>query len=377
LKGGANLEELTEKLKIFRISLQFFADTGDKTEQATPKRRSEARKKGQVVKSQEIVSSIVLLVSFIAMKTLGSSLYEKISGLTKTVFEVYMKDEDIFTIQGITKLTAELSIWFLQTMLPIFSLIMVMGVIANLMQSGFLFTLETIKPKFSNISPLGGIKNAFSFKSLLEFFSKALIKVVIVGIIAYTTIKDNIENIIGIMNFNVASIGQYIMAFSIDIGIKISAFLAIFSVADFIFQWRKHNKELMMTKQEIKEEYKQTEGNPQIKSKIRQKQRAMSLSRMMQQIPKADVVITNPTHFAVAIRYDPEKDSAPIVVAKGQDYVALRIKQVAKDHKIEIVENKPLARALFAQTEIGDTIPEELYQAVAEVLAYVYSLKAV
>jgi flagellar biosynthetic protein FlhB len=223
LKGGANLEELTEKLKIFRISLQFFADTGDKTEQATPKRRSEARKKGQVVKSQEIVSSIVLLVSFIAMKTLGSSLYEKISGLTKTVFEVYMKDEDIFTIHGITKLTAELSIWFLQTMLPIFSLIMVMGVIANLMQSGFLFTLETIKPKFSNISPLGGIKNAFSFKSLLEFFSKALIKVVIVGIIAYTTIKDNIENIIGIMNFNVASIGQYIMAFSIDIGIKISS----------------------------------------------------------------------------------------------------------------------------------------------------------
>lgn len=371
------MELLIKDNKYFRIPLQFFADTADKTEQATAKRKSDARKKGQVVKSQEAVSAIVLLVSFIALKTMGAGLYQKITELTNRVFEVYMNNDDIFTIQGITILTAELAVWFLQAMLPIFCIIMLIGVVGNVMQSGLLFTLEAIKPKMSNISPLSGIKNTFSFKKVLEFFLKSIIKIVIVGGIAYTTINDNINEIIGVMNFSVSSIGKYIMSLSIDLGIKISAFLVIFSVGDFYIQRRKHNKELMMTKQEIKEEYKQTEGNPQIKAKIRQKQRQMSLSRMMQQVPKADVVIANPTHFAVAIRYDAEKSAAPIVIAKGQDYVALRIKAVAKENRVEIVENKPLARALYAQAEIGDAIPEELYQAVAEVLAYVYALKAV
>ena len=194
---------------------------------------------------------------------------------------------------------------------------------------------------------------------------------------SYNTIKDNIDSILTIMDFDIMTIGTYSMILTIDLGIKIAACMVVFAVVDVVVQIRKHNKQIMMTKQEIKEEYKQTEGNPQIKSKIRQKQRQMSIRRMMQQIPKADVIITNPTHFAVAIQYDPEKDSAPMVIAKGQDYVALRIKEIARENKVEIVENKPLARALYAQVEIGEAIPEEFYQAVAEVLAYVYSLKAV
>jgi len=373
-----NRKNEIEKIYLLKIDLQFFADTGDKTEKATPKRKSDVRKKGQVAKSQELVSAVVLLIAFISLKIFGFSLYEQIVELTNKVFDVYMLNtENIFTINGIRTLAIDLAVWFIQAMLPIFSLVMLMGVVANLVQSGFLFTLETIKPKFSNISPLRGIKNIFSIKSIAEFFVKSLLKIIIVGIVSYVTIKDNVSNILTIMDFDIVTIGTYIMNLTIDLGIKIAACMLVFAIVDFIVQIRKHNKEIMMTKQEIKEEYKQTEGNPQIKSKIRQKQRQMSISRMMQQIPKADVIITNPTHFAVAIQYNPEKDSAPIVIAKGQDYVALRIKEIAKENKVEIVENKPLARALYAQVEIGEAIPEEFYQAVAEVLAYVYSLKAV
>jgi len=378
MKFDCQKENEFDEVYLLRINLQFFADNGDKTEKPTAKRKADVRKKGQVAKSQELVSAIVLLIAFIALKTFGFSLYEKVVELTNKVFDVYMLDtENIFTINGIKTLAIDLALWFIQAMLPVFSLIMFMGVVANLVQSGLLFTVETIKPKFSNISPLRGIKNLFSIKHIAEFFIKSILKILVVGIVSYNTIKDNINSILTIMDFDVLTIGTYIMNLTIDLGIKIAACLLVFSIVDVIVQIRKHNKELMMTKQEIKEEYKQTEGNPQIKSKIRQKQRQMSISRMMQQIPKADVVITNPTHFAVAIQYDPEKDSAPTVIAKGQDYIALRIKEIAKENKVEIVENKPLARALYAQVEIGEAIPEEFYQAVAEVLAYVYSLKAV
>lgn len=371
---------LTEYEEIYlpRISLQFFADEGDKTEEATPKKRQDVRRKGQVAKSQELVSGVVLLIAFIALKVFGFSLYQKIVELTEKVFNEYMQNtENIFTINGIILLLVEMTLWFLQAMLPIFALIMLMGVMSNLVQVGFMFTVESIKPKFKNLNPINGVKNLFSLRSVAEFFTKSMLKVILVMIIAYVTIKDKVSDIITIMDLNVLSIGTYIMEITIDLGIRIAAVLLIFSVADFIFQRRKFRKDIRMTKQEVKEEYKQTEGNPQIKSKIKQKQRQMSMARMMQQVPKADVVITNPTHFAVAIEYDPDKNDAPIVIAKGQDYVALRIKEVARENHIEIVENKPLARALYAEVEIGEAIPEEFYQAVAEVLAYVYSLKAV
>lgn len=359
-----------------RIPLQFFADDGDKTEEPTAKRKQDARKKGQVFKSTELNSAVVLLCAFISLKVFGVSLYEKMVELVNLTFHVYMTKEDLFTVNGIMGLATDLLLLFISAMLPIFALVAFMGVVSNLMQSGFLFTTESIKPKFSNINPGKGIKNMLSLKNIAEFFTKSLVKVAIVGILAYTTIKDNAKAILNTMNLNASAIGAYIMTTIIDLGLKISMFLMVFAAVDVIVQMRKHKKELRMTKQEIKEEYKQTEGNPQIKGKIKQKQRQMALNRMMQEIPKADVVITNPTHFAVAIKYEPEKNDAPIVLAKGQDYIALRIKEIAKENRVQIVENKALARALYASVNIGDPIPEELYQAVAEVLAYVYSIKA-
>lgn len=359
-----------------RIPLQFFADDEDKTEEPTAKRKADARKKGQVFKSTELNSAVVLLCAFVALKVFGVGLYEKMVELVDLTFNVYLTKEDLFTVNGIMGLATDLLLLFISAMFPIFALVAFMGVVANLMQSGFIFTTESIKPKFSNINPANGIKNMLSLKNIAEFFIKSIAKVIIVVILAYNSIKDNAGAILNTMNLNASAIGSYIMSTIIDLGLKISMFLMIFAVVDVVVQIRKHRKQLRMTKQEIKEEYKQTEGNPQIKSKIKQRQRQMSLNRMMQDIPKADVVITNPTHFAVAIKYEPEKSDAPIVVAKGQDYIALRIKEIAKENRVEIVENKALARSLYASVDIGDPIPEELYQAVAEVLAYVYSIKA-
>lgn len=359
-----------------RIPLQFFADNDDKTEEPTAKRKQDARKKGQVPKSTELNSAVVLLAVFICLKNFGLNLYSKMFELMNLTFEVYMVKEDLFTNAGIMALATELAVRFFSALLPIFAFAMLVGVIANLMQTGLIFTTESIKPKFSNINPINGLKQTFSLKNTAEFFIKTILKVTVVGFIAYSTIKENYTAIINTLNLNASSIAQYIMGTIIDLGIKISAWLVAVAVIDVVVQIRKHKKELRMTKQEIKEEFKQTEGNPQIKGKIKQKQRQMAVNRMMQQIPKADVVITNPTHFAVAIKYSPEESDAPLVIAKGQDYIALRIKEIAKENKVEIVENKALARTLYAAVEIGEPIPEELYQAVAEILAYVYSIKA-
>jgi len=372
-----DIYELNADDLYLRIPLQFFAEGGEeKTEEPTAKRKREARQKGQVPKSTELNSAIVLLFAFVCLKSFGINLYTGMMDIVTLTFEVYMYKEDLFTVNGIMGLAVDLVIMFFTAMLPIFAVMLLAAVISNLMQSGLLFTTESIKPKFSNISPMRGIKQMFSLKQIAEFFLKTLVKVIIVGIVAYTTISDNVKALLNTMNLTPTATGEYIMTTLIDLGIKMSMCLLVFAFVDWIIQIRKHKKDLKMTKQEIKEEFKQTEGNPQIKGKIKQKQRQMSMSRMMKQIPKADVVITNPTHFAVAIKYDPKENDAPIVLAKGQDYIALRIKEIAKENKVQIVENKALARSLYAAVDVGDAIPEELYQAVAEVLAYVYSMRA-
>ena len=372
-----DIYELNADDLYLRIPLQFFAEGGEeKTEEPTAKRKREARQKGQVPKSTELNSAIVLLFAFVCLKSFGINLYTGMMDIVTLTFEVYMYKENLFTVNGVMGLAVDLVIMFFTAMLPIFAVMLLAAVISNLMQSGLLFTTESIKPKFSNISPMRGIKQMFSLKQVAEFFFKTLVKIAIVGIIAYTTISDNVKALMNTMNLTPAATGEYIMSTLIDLGIKMSMCLLVFAFVDWIIQIRKHKKDLKMTKQEIKEEFKQTEGNPQIKGKIKQKQRQMSMSRMMKQIPKADVVITNPTHFAVAIKYDPKENDAPIVLAKGQDYIALRIKEIAKENKVQIVENKALARSLYAAVDVGDAIPEELYQAVAEVLAYVYSMRA-
>ncbi|MCX8130308.1 MAG: flagellar biosynthesis protein FlhB [Clostridia bacterium] len=356
-----------------RINLQLFAADG-KTEKATPKKKQDARKKGQVLQSREITTAVVLIFVFIGLRIFGKNIYEEMTVYMKRVFSEYPKIDDLFTVNVLAKLFIEGMTVFLKTTAPIFAIALVTGLIAGYAQVGFLFTMETLGFKFSRINPLSGLKRIFSMRSVAELI-KSIFKIAVIGYIAYSYLKGEERNVINTMNMEPMNIAIYIGTTSINVAIRICVALIILGIFDYAYQWWEYEKSLRMTKQEVKEEYKQVEGNPEVKAKIKQKQRQISMRRMMQQVPQADVVITNPTHFAVAIKYDAAISDAPVVIAKGQDFIAQRIKEVAKENNIEIVENKPLARNLFETVEIGQSIPADLYQAVAEVLAFVYSMK--
>lgn len=358
--------------RYIRPNLQLFS--GEKTEKATPKRRKDARKKGQVFQSRDMSSVLIMLFIFVGLKVLGGSMVTEITAFMKKSLTEYPQIEDLMSINILARIFSEIILVIVKVTGPLFAIAMISGVIASYVQVGFLFTMETLKFKFDRLNPLTGFKRMFSLRSVIELI-KSILKLTVVTYVAYSYLKGEAVNIINTMDMGVVDIAVYIGSTSISLAFRICMALIIIGILDFGYQWWEHEKSLKMTKQEIKEEYKQTEGNPEIKSKIKQKQRQISMRRMLHDVPKADVVITNPTHFAVAIRYNAAEASAPTVLAKGQDFIAMRIKEVAKQHNIEIVENKPLARTLYATVEIGDAIPPDLYQAVAEVLAFVYNLK--
>jgi flagellar biosynthetic protein FlhB len=352
------------------LNLQLFA--GEKTEKGTPKRRQQARSKGQVAKSQELNSAVVLLIGFATLSALFPYMYGQIFFYTKHMLGTLSRGE--LTIAAITSLIQQTIVIFAKVVLPLMGATMIAGLVANYLQVGVLFSTEAITVNLNRINPLEGFKKLFSLRSLMEML-KSIFKLTMVGIIVYRIIRDNFEIFPKMLDMEVLSSGAFIGGLIVKMGLQCAVLLMILAIVDYIFQQWQFNKSLMMSKEEIKEEYKQTEGNPQIKGKIREKMRRMSMRRMMQEIPKADVVITNPTHLAIALRYDTKTMAAPSVVAKGQDNLALRIKEVAKEHGVVTVENKPLAQALYKATEIGDQVPAELFQAVAEVLAFVYRLK--
>lgn len=356
------------------VNLQLFADSGDKTEKATPKKRRKAREEGQVLQSREMTSAIVLLCLFITMRIAGSFMYEQIYENFGVYFNDYQNLSDLFSIKGITKLSMDIILRFVKIVAPIFFVALITGIASGYAQVGFLFTTKTLSFKFNRINPLSGFKKIFSLRSVTELV-KSILKIVIIGYIGYSYLTSEAKNILNTMDMDVISIAAYIGITSMNVAIRMCIAMLLLGILDYGYQWWEYEKNLKMSKQEVKEEHKESEGNPEVKGKIRQKQRQMALRRMLQDIPKADVVITNPTHFAVAVKYDPKISDAPKVVAKGQDYIALRIKEIAKENKVEIVENKPLARTLYSAVEIGDKIPPELFQAVAEVLAFVYGLK--
>jgi len=231
-----------------------------------------------------------------------------------------------------------------------------------------------MKPKLDKFNPLNGFKRIFSKDSLFELL-KSFLKIGLIIYIAYTSIRGEADNLFILYEIPLMQAVLLVGNVILDAGLKISIAYLVIGIADYIYQKHKFNEDMKMTKQEVKDEYKNTEGNPEIKGRQRQRMREVSQRRMMQDVPKADVVITNPTHYAVAIQYDAEKAKAPVVLAKGEDYLAQKIKEVAKENHVEIVENKPLARMLYANVDIGQEIPPELYQAVAEVLAMVYNMK--
>jgi len=356
---------------IIPLNLQFFA--GEKTEEATPRRRQEARKKGQVAKSPEVNSAIILLLGFFALKLFFPYMFGEIQDFTRSFLEQVHSVEE-FNVDYLMTLFLTIVIFTGRLLLPLLLTVMVSGVVANYLQVGFMFTTEPLIPKLERLNPIEGLKRIFSKRALAELV-KSLIKVGAVGYIVYKAINQDFEIFPKMLDMDIQASLVFIGRLVIKIALQVGVLLLVLAVADYAFQRWEFNRSMRMSKQEVKEEFKQTEGNPQIKGKIKEKQRQLALRRMMQEVPKADVVITNPTHYAVALKYDGNSMTAPVVVAKGQDLVAQKIKEKAKEHSVAVVENKPLARALYKACDIGEAIPPDLFQAVAEVLAFVYKLK--
>lgn len=351
------------------LDLQLFA--GEKTEEATPKRKEEAHNKGQVAKSTEVNSTFIILAAFIALNSLGSYMYHELSDYMRHIFTNLA--HQVFTIEGIQLLFLQCAVIFLKTALPVMFVILLTSLAINFLQVGFIFSLEPLMPNFDKINPITGFGRLFSKRSLVEL-AKSLVKIAIVGYFIYNFIKQATLQVPQLINAELIDSMHLVAGLIIDLVFQMSAVMLVLAALDYMYQGWEHSQSLKMSKEEVKQEYKQIEGDPLIKGKIKERQRAMAMQRMIQEVPKADVVITNPTHFAVALKYD-RSMAAPMVIAKGQDFLAGRIKEIAKEHKIIIVENKPLARALYSAAEVGEAVPAELYKTVAEVLAYVYRLK--
>ncbi|AIF52109.1 flagellar biosynthesis protein FlhB [Pelosinus sp. UFO1] len=351
------------------FDLQLFA--GEKTEEGTAKRKGEAREKGQVAKSTEVNSVFVILAAFFTLKIIGSYIYDELIGYMQLVFTNLVLPD--ITINSLQEIFFGFGVVFLKTALPMMCVILLISLTINFIQVGFIFSLEPLMPSFSKINPIAGFGRLFSKRSIVEL-AKSILKIVIIGYFIYRFMIKQTLQIPALVGAELIDSLHLTASLILDLVFQISAVMMVLAAFDYFYQWWEHKQSLMMSKDDIKQEFKQMEGDPQIKGKIKQRQRAMSMQRMMQEVPKADVIVTNPTHFAVALKYDKEM-LAPVIVAKGQDLIAQKIKEIAKENSVVIVENKILARALYAAVEINQPVPPELYQAVAEVLAYVYKLK--
>ncbi|MDF2814125.1 MAG: flagellar biosynthesis protein FlhB [Paenibacillus sp.] len=353
-----------------KLNLQLFA--GEKTESATPRKRQESRDKGQVAKSMELPAALILLAVLFVLFLYGSVMRERITKLFTVTFTDFMQME--VTFDNITIMFGQLVYEGLILLAPIFLMVVVIAYLSVYFQIGFLLTGKPLVPSFEKLDPIKGVANIFKLRSLIELI-KSILKILVIGSIVFYTIWKEKTAIIQMAQWPLIKTFGYTGNLILKLGLQIAFILLLLALLDYIYQRYEFEKSIKMSKDDIKQEYKNTEGDPLIKGKIREKQKRMAMQRMMQDVPKADVVITNPTHFAVAMKYDPKQSDAPIVVAKGMDYIALKIRQIAQENGVVTMENKPLARALYEQVEIGQTIPADLFQAVAEVLAYVYKLK--
>ncbi|HHX59599.1 MAG TPA: flagellar biosynthesis protein FlhB [Epulopiscium sp.] len=363
-----------ENIKLV-LNLQFFsAESEGRTEKGSSKKRTDARKKGQVAKSIEINTAFLFIAAFWSLKTFGSYMKFSLEQIFIQTFNKISSVETFFEAKYMSHYIATIFLSIIKIVAPVLIPILITGIGVSVMQVGWKPSLEPMTPKFSKLNPLSGFKRMFSSQSLMELL-KATFKVVVLGTVIYSRIKTEIPTFLLLIDMSLIQILSYVGELVISIGFRIAMIFIFMAVADFAYQKHKFEDSIKMTKQEVKDEYKQAEGDPQLKGKIKQKMREMSMKRMMQSVPEADVIITNPTHYAVAIQYSPEKGTAPIVTAKGADYIAQKIREKAAEHDIQIIENKPLARTLYAVVEIGDEIPPDLYKAVAEILAFIYNLK--
>ncbi|MCI8465813.1 MAG: flagellar biosynthesis protein FlhB [Lachnospiraceae bacterium] len=340
----------------------------EKTEKPTGKRRKDARKEGNVFQSREICTVVILFGVFWMIRILLPFIYTQVRQYFNWILDGMLKaPEDLLTYQLflVTVFTA------LKCALPLLLTTFLLGILSHGVQTRFNVAFKALRPKFSKLNPIKGMKKLFSLKNLMELL-KSLIKITLLLVLLYNILMADLADLgrmIGLPVMN-SAIRTLNMIFSLVM--KVCMAFVVVAFFDFLFQRWQYEKDLKMTKQEVKDEYKQTEGNPEIKGRIRRIQRQMALSRMMQKVPEADVIIRNPTHFAVAIQYNPEKHNAPVVLAKGQDELALRIVRTGEEHGVYVIENRPLARALYASCELDREIPAEFYGAVAEVLVYIY-----
>ncbi len=348
------------------------ADREGKTEQPTGRRLEKAREEGQVSKSMEMNTCAVLLTAILTLYFVSGTMYNRLAAnLTNALAHAGQ-----ISVEGPNAITFLLRQLYDVGLIvaPLFIAIPAIGLLANVMQVGIHFTPRPLVPKLDKLNFIKGFERLFSMRSVAELV-KSVVKILIIGYIAYATVRDEVPTIMVLGDMDVASIGQYAVGLAFEIFLKTCWIMVVLAILDYLFQKWKFTEDMKMTKEEVKEEFKQSEGDPIVKQRIRSIQREMARKRMLANVPKADVVVTNPTHLAVAMLYDAAKAEAPLVVAKGQNLVAERIKTIAREHGVPIMENKPLARSLFKSVEVGQVIPVEMYQAVAEILSAVYRLK--
>jgi len=347
----------------------------ERTEPASQKKREDARRKGKVVRSMEMNSAFVLVFGLLILWFGGSALLSGVAGVAREMFSTAGSVE-------ITQATAHLMVGrSIQTIglliAPIVLGFMLVGVASSLAQAGFLLTFEPLQPRWERLNPLAGIKRLFFSRRAVVETLKNLLKVVVVGVVAYWAVDGVLADALTLADADPGTILQFMGRGALSVGLKTGMAYLGLALADYFYQRFEHERDLRMTRQEVKEEFKSQEGDPLIKSRIRTVARQIAYKRMMQDVPKADVVVTNPTHLAIAIRYESQRMSAPRVVAKGADLIAEKIRALATEHGIPLVEDKPLARMLYTSVEIGEEIPANLFQAVAQILAHVYRLKQI
>lgn len=342
---------------------------GEKTEKATPKRKQDERKKGNVFLSQEIVTVFTLLAVFFSLKLLMPFVLTTLEG-SITRYAGLGAELSVITPNTIRDILYDSAIVFAKAAAVPLLVCCMVAVISTMAQTKMLVSMKAASPKFERINPIAGFKKMFSMRSVVELI-KSIAKIIIVIYVVYSVIRKELLIMPRMMDMTFMGVLSKTGDIIMDIVLKVGLIFVAIAVADYVYQWWQYEKNLRMSKQEIKDEYKQTEGDPQIKAHIKSMQQQRARQRMMQAVPEADVVIRNPTHYAVAIKYNPEKNRAPMVVAKGMDSLALRIIEVAEESGVYITENRPLARALYESVELDAEIPDKFYKPIAEVLAFV------
>lgn len=345
----------------------------EKSEKATPKRRNDERKKGNIFQSKDAASVVVLLASFYALQFYFPSILNSLNRLINMSFDQIIHYKTL-SVENIQLIYTQVTLIFMLITLPILFVSMGSNILIVGAQTRFIFTTSQIKFKYERIDIIKGFQKLFSLRSIFEL-TKSIIKIVVLGLIVYTTIEPRMNQLVGLFDMEFIQALTFLGSMIMSIVTSVGLFFVFLALVDYAYQWYEYEKNIRMSKQDIKEEYRQMEGDPQVKGKIKERQRMMSQRRMMQSVPKADVIIRNPTHYAIAVQYEMGKQRAPIILAKGMDNIAHKIIEIANKHDIPSIENKPLARGLYEAVEINQEIPEKYYHAVAEVLAFVYQLK--